>query len=213
MDIEQRDLLISRVVDRCESAADWDALSELEREHREVWRELAQALRCDAELRSVMASEIARADQVEILPEISTPELATPVHRLAAWSGWITAAACLLAWLLSSPSVALKTISPEARTDNIAQVDEEATPVTITSMEPSEPVAIETEASSVITELPMVVVGTKPAENGDGYEVVYLRRVLETRRVDQIVELTADDRGDFRPVPVDNARLNHPEVF
>lgn len=197
MDSEQRDHLISRVVDRCESAADWEALSAFESEHNGVWRELAQALRCEAELRDAMAIQVARADQVS-LPPSSKSNTRRP---LPTWSGWLAAAACVIAWALSSlsdPAAAIATHSP---VEKVAQAA------------PEEPATQNTADHSVITELPMLVVDTKPAVDGDGYEVIYLRRVLETRRVDQVMQLAVDEGGSLRPVPVDHSELTRPEAL
>ncbi len=198
MEAERRDQLISRVVDRCESAADWDALAEIEGERGEVWRELAQALRCEAELRSVMSTELERADRVAL------PMSSTPAQRftLPTWSGWLAAAACLALWFASSQAEAEQPPAAPAlavvETEN-AELVEATTP--------------EETDTSIITELPMVVVETKPAANGVGYEVVYLRRVLESRTVDQVLELAPDESGGLRPVPVDDAHLKRPEVL
>jgi len=200
MEAERRDHLISRVVDRCESAADWDALAELESERGEVWRELAQALRCEAELRSVMATELERADRVAL------PKTSTPPQRFAlpTWSGWVAAAACLALWFASTRS---EPEQPPVAPALAAVERDDAEFVAENAPEETE------DDAAVITELPMVVVETKPAANGDGYEVVYLRRVLESRTVDQVLELAPDESGGLRPVPVDDAHLKRPEVL
>lgn len=202
MDYEQRDHIISRVVDRRESASDWEALAQLESKQEPIWRELAQALRCEAELRSVMAVELARADRVSLPP---TSKSATR-KPLPTWSGWLAAAACLVAWMLSSLSGPAASHSMESPADNLAQANpEEVAPETENTDSGTTP--------TVITELPMVVVDTKVAADGEGFEVVYLRRVLERRRVDQVMELTADESGALHPVPVDHSYPTRPEAL
>ena len=196
---ELRDRLISRVVDRQESAADWERLAELESGDGEVWLELAQALRCEAELRGALSSELERAETVEVAPARRAP------ISLAAWSGWLTAAACLLGWIFA----ARQDVAPSPTRVEDAQL------VSIQEPEasPAEPEVVSESSADVITELPVLIVDTQPAESGDGYEVVYLRRVLETRRVDEVLELRPDDTGQMLPVPVDEARMQRPKIL
>ncbi len=47
MDPLDRDLLVSRVVDGVASSADWAALDDLARTESSIWRDLAQAQRCN----------------------------------------------------------------------------------------------------------------------------------------------------------------------
>lgn len=238
MSTEVRDQLISRVVDRCDSAADWRQLAELQEHEGEVWHELAQALRCEAELRSVLAAEIARADRVEVTSEPGDRTSAAP-FSLRAWSGWLTAAACLLGWLLSATATRVpdsRFSDSEANTpvvreesnsraelaagaDTLARGSDHSMPrsperthsdaaVTNSDLDSAEALS-----ADVIRELPMIIVDTKLAEGGQGYEVVYLRRVLESRRVNEVLELAPDETGAFVPIPADSAHLQRSEAL
>jgi hypothetical protein len=64
-------------------------------------------------------------------------------------------------------------------------------------------------ASAAITleELPRVVLEARPARDGRGTEVVWLRRTLQRAVVDRVVELAHDEYGLPRPHQVDAAVL------
>lgn len=215
MSDEIQDALISRIVDRKESTADWEQLAELDDGNGSAWLALAQTLRCEAELRGALGAELERADSVEL---VAPRRIAA---SLAGWSGWLTAAACLLGWILAA--------SDRVEPDPISTDDNALVSVDGPSPSESEPQSTEDSAQStgsqaeivraaadaadVIKELPLIIVDTQPAESGEGYEVVYLRRVLESRRVDEVLEFRPDDTGNLLPVPVDEARIQRPKIL
>ena len=60
---------------------------------------------------------------------------------------------------------------------------------------------------SVIGEQPeRQIVGYAPVKDGEGYEVFYLRQILERARVDHLYRYSSDELGRPAPVPVQPAR-------
>jgi hypothetical protein len=85
--IDPEDALFGRVLDREDDAAVWRELDQRASADPMLWQRLAQQLRDEAWLRSTLAPELARAEQVE-LPQ--APRRA-PASWFA-WGGWFAAA-------------------------------------------------------------------------------------------------------------------------
>jgi hypothetical protein len=197
------DILVSRVLDGCATPADWGRLERLAEQDAGVWRELALAQRADQSLRSAVNSAIDAAGVHELSDNdlragaVSRGEglVARRSRGLAAWGGWAAAALVALAFV--------------ART---REVSGPASPVAGLSA----PVASAADAfrayldkgreqGRVYGELPeKVLVDTVPAADGNGYEVVYIRQILERTHVPAMYELrvTHDEFGRPLPSPV-----------
>ena len=68
------------------------------------------------------------------------------------------------------------------------------------------------KAGSVVGEVPTkAMVEVRPAENGQGYEVIYIRQILERVHVPELYRATGvDDRGQPRLVPAEMPDSGHP---
>ncbi|MBI4880231.1 MAG: hypothetical protein HY812_11325 [Planctomycetes bacterium] len=56
-------------------------------------------------------------------------------------------------------------------------------------------------SNGVLGELPSTMLETRPSADGQGYEVIRLRRTLERLHVDRIFRLAEDEHGNAVPVP------------
>ncbi|MFN0012041.1 MAG: hypothetical protein ACKVS8_10400 [Phycisphaerales bacterium] len=173
-----RDVLITRIIDARAGAADWKALRDAAAKDAGVWTDLEQAT-CEARaLERAMAPVAAAADGVN-LPTLSVDVAGAPVvvGRIGFGGartglGWLVAALVALGWGAQwfSPmggggggNVAI--LGPLGRTADAAL---------------NEYLDLGKKAGRVVAEMPeRVVLESRPSEDGKGYEVLYLRQVLE----------------------------------
>lgn len=185
------DILISRVVDGEASDADWAELSRLAGEQPGLWRVLAEAQHEQADLIEQVAGAIAVAETVEA--PVRQHMVRSLTHRTrvaAAWGGWI-AAGLALAW----------TGTHRAPIDNAPQAG------ILNVGTPSEALGTYLDrgrqAGQVIGELPQkILVQSSPASDGNGYEIMYIRQILERAVVSDMYRFDQDEIGRVVPVPV-----------
>ena len=185
MDPTREDLLIGRVVDRCERPDDWQELERLFAGDPDLCRQLCATLREDALLRQATAAPLAVADRVEAPPR---PRLA----RVPGLVGWLCAAAFALLWL--SPRSAR--VAPP------------------TAPQPAAPIAGDLAGgTSQLGELPPLLVRSQPTDDGKALRVVTMRRILEENVVQQVFSVGADEFGGVQQVPVALANCTTPTDF
>lgn len=97
MDPTREEILLHRIADRCEDAADWREFELLADGNAALWRHLGTTLRDDCELRAAGAAATAIAERVE-LPALP-PQAGVMRSRGLPWS---LAAATALAWLATA---------------------------------------------------------------------------------------------------------------
>lgn len=194
------DILVSRVIDGVAGKADWDALEALAAADPGVWRELALAQRLDQQLSAQARQEIAPAQWVQA-PADEEPATAVTQRRArwaATWGGWIAAAVAALAFI-SRPGgtgqgagVAVQPVMNEA-----------ASPFASASDALAAYLERGRQDGVVLGELPdKVLVQTRPADDGRGVVVVYLRQIMECAKVDDVYRPSTDEAGNPTVVPV-----------
>lgn len=212
------DLLISRVVDQRAGAADWDRLETLAAADPSIWRELARSQRHQQGLCRAVAQATAQAGGVD-LPQASGAGGGTAdpfgvgapgearderhawssrgLRMTGQWGGWAAAAALVIAALLGKlapPTTGGSTmqaagIGPGALLS--------ATDALNTYIERGR------EDGVVLGQLPQkVLVDSQPAPDGSGYDVVYVRQILERARVNDLYRFSSDELGNPTPVRV-----------
>lgn len=199
-------VLISRAVGGDATRADWDELTARAEDRPRLWRTLGESLRDHAGAARAVEAAARIADSVEI-PMVAPPRAAPagdpPQWGAGArrWSGWAVAAAVGLAWMLTftsrpapvaQPSVA--DILPTASADDLfeAYVDRGRRDAT------------------VIGEVPeRIVVDSRSAPGGEGYELLYLRQILERAVVPDLYQFNGQDETG-RPVLVKYEQPDRP---
>lgn len=193
-----KDILISRVVDDEATAEDWAALKELAASDPGVWQDLAEAQYTSIGLSSAVQAAIAIADGVEApVHEHMRARLTIRAGSAAKWGGWLAAAAVTLAWMGAGMP------GREGR----GRSDAGLVPVAGSVSDAFKRyLDLGKQSGQVVEEVPQLVfVETKPGPGGRGYEVFYIRQVLERAVVDQLYGLGQDEAG--RPARV---RLDEP---
>lgn len=183
-----KDILISRIVDDEATAEDWAALKELAAGDPTVWRDLADAQYTSIGLASAVQAAIAVADDVDApVHEHIRTRLTLRAGAAAKWGGWLAAAAVTLAWMgagmpgRNNPAGSNASLIPGATTTSDAF---------------KRYLDVGKKSGQVVEEVPqLVLVQTKPIQGGQGYEVFYIRQVLERTVVDQLYGVGQDEIG------------------
>ncbi len=172
--MSEKDLLISRIVDRVDRPEDWERWREIAAADPRLCHTLVETLREESSLRLALEPDLVAVDAVEL----PAPGFLVRHPGLVSWSGWLATAGLALLWLAfggqaSTPGA----LSPAPR-------------------DGSERIAQDTRGgAAVLRELPNVMVETRPIPGSERVEVVYVRRVLERTIVDGLYTMAHDEVG------------------
>jgi len=218
------DILISRAVDGVACPADWDVLEAAASRDASVWRDLARAQRLDASLTAAVREATAAAQSVGLdaaeLRRITgaastglpTTAEARRAHErrvddgmgvrgraVATWGGWAAAAALVVAFVQRPLPAGLPLggnpgVPAAVNTAGVPLVD--AADALLTAY-----LDQGKKDGLVIGELPdKVLVETTRRSDGNGYDVVYLRQIMERSRVEDLYKVSTDEMGNPTPV-------------
>lgn len=194
----RREVLVSRIVDGGALSEDWRELRALAASDQSVWAEIGE----QQELRGDLAESVDRALSVAdwvSLPMRSSPQPAQRVRLAVAGGGWVAAAVAGLALLVNGAG-------GDARGGSVSVVPAQsagmATPITSAAEALSKYLELGRQSGEVIGELPTsLVLNRTPSPDGKGYEVVYLRQIVEKTYVDDIYSTARGDGGELVVVP------------
>lgn len=200
-----RDLLISRVVDGTARDADWTALDALASGDQGVWRELAMAQRQQACLMRAVEESIAPASLVDLPDE--APALHFPSRQqtwwIGRWAGWVAAAVLGVAWV-SSGQLGTNQTTPRDSTLTADLAGPGARLVKNAADALSAYFDKGAEEKRVLGEMPTkVLLQTRPITDGKGYEVYFVRQIVERVEVPDLRMLSTDEFGNVRPAEID----------
>jgi hypothetical protein len=191
--------LIARIVERAALPADYEHFDVLARATPDRWSDLLAALRDDDALHLALDESLRPAEQVE-LPAL--PSHAGRLRSLRPWTGWLAAAALAAIWLAGSTGT-----DPIDAAPGLAGSEQ----VALSPAPPADGPRLRDEplqaGDSVLGELPLRLVGTQPAADGDGLELLYVQPVVRRTRIDGVFQVRTDEHGRPAPVPVDPAVL------
>jgi hypothetical protein len=197
---ERLDVLISRVVDAEATGAEWDELSIHAERDPSIWRRLAESQRDQTALREGVCAAIACAGTIEApVQHVMAERLSQRTRIVATWGGWAAAAVVLLGISLA-PKLGLGTRQSGIQ----ATLPGPMTIVPAAETDPDAALAAYLKAGqakgTVMGESPnRVLIDSRPAVGG-GYDVVYLRQIIERTHVPELFQKGTDDLG--RPAPV-----------
>lgn len=207
---DRRDILVARIVDGNASAEDWRELRAIAATDQTIWSDIAEGQELSRELGEAVDRMIAVADRVELPARERTGSAPAQRLRLAmAAGGWLAAACVLIAWTAGTtptdPIIAGgaggtgPTIGGNTASGNTAGI---ATPINTAADALRRYMELGKQSGEVIGELPTsVVLDRRPLAEGGGYEVVYLRQIVEKTTVQDIYETARGDTGDVFVVP------------
>ncbi|MHC4775703.1 MAG: hypothetical protein ACYTBR_10620 [Planctomycetota bacterium] len=197
MEQERDQLLMSRAVDGDATTDQWDELTALAAKDPSVWRRLAETLRDHSGFARAVNAEVAVAETVP-LPSPQRARAAVPPEprtepfaHASRWSGWTVAAAIVIAWLAWIFNVA----------DTGRGVESPAPPVQVAGLPAADLLQAYLDRGKqeerVIGEVPdRILINSRPAVSGQGYELVYVRQILERAVVPDLYQFRGqDERG------------------
>ncbi len=190
MNDDRDELLISLAVDGRATAGDWEELASSAGADPDLWRRLGETLRDQAGFARAINSSVAVADTVD--PPIDyAPEPAAlddaeagGGRRILPWIGWAVAASLTITWALdwgesrSAGGDGLKTqVVPAAAVDLLQAYLKKGR-----------------QEEMVIGEVPeKILIDSRSMPSGEGYELLYLRQILERAIVPDLYQFAAQD--------------------
>lgn len=197
---DERDVLISRVIDGEASRADWQRLRSMAESDASIWTELEEVQQMQTALCAEAGSLLGVAEAVELPGDHAERTFSRQIARVGTWGGWLAAAAVGLAWSLGVPQAAQHAgvtsgIGPSIPPGYVRIDSPEDALQTYVSRGQ--------DAGSVVGLVPEPrIVETRSLPDGSGVEVLYVREILERRLVGQVYRLSEDEAGNVRPVQV-----------
>ena len=183
------DTLISRAVSDDGGARDWDDLVALAEADPALWREVAEGHHDDVVLRRAMSPAAHLADSTP-LPASAPRRAAAPPWRgparwISAGGGWLVAALVALAW-----TIHLGATDPRDGASSRARV----LPIATAADAFQTYLDMGRQERLVVGEIPTrILVESRRAPAGEGYELLYIRQVLERTVVGDLYQFSGQD--------------------
>ncbi len=189
------DILISRIVDRLESPAEWAEFRAYAATEPSAWELLAEAQRDNERMALLARSATDLAEHIE-LPSAEAAFAHGRLHfrrPLSAAAGWIAAACLLLAWIATGPAGLSRGPATQSAGISMGSADD----ALATYLDKGHADGV------VLGELePKMLLDSKPLANGK-VEVTFVRQIVERRQVPSLVRFEGvDERGNAKPVLV-----------
>jgi hypothetical protein len=183
MSNERIEQLISRIVDGDVDEVSWRELEVHAAREPALWPHLARAQRDHSLLASAVGAVAARAECVDA-------PMAGGHHRFTAgaWAGWALAAIVGLAWVIGlRPTMRpAETASPPVMTAGFTSPEDAFRRY----------LELAQEQEVVLQEIPTrILIDSRPLVDGSGYELLYLRQVIERTVVPELYHLEGRDEA------------------
>ncbi len=193
---QDRDILISRIIDGEATPEDWAAFKALAAREPSVWRDLAECQQDHADLSSAVGSATRLADSIDLpVEEARSVQLSRRLRIATSWAGWAVAAVLVLAFTTQRGSG--NGGSPDGSYAGLAPG---FIPVSTPDQAYDAYMRLGREQERVVEEVPTrILVETRALQNGS-FEIRYLRQILERVTVPSLYEFGEDEAG--RPVPI-----------
>lgn len=197
------DLIVSHMLDGEATAAEWAEFETLAAAEPKLWRDLAQSQRDAGALRGALAAAGAVADRVALPTADRAPEIHIYPHpqlrlnRFGAWTGWAAAAIITII-----AAVQLRTHSNGHEANLMPTSLGRPSPTSTDAF--NNYLLLGKEDGTVLGEMPgRMLVETRPVPQGQGFEVIFIRQVMERRVVPNLYEVTGrDEAGQPTLAPV-----------
>jgi hypothetical protein len=188
----EAEVLMSRLADGEATARDWESFKTVADRDPTLWREMAEYQRDHAELSQMVQAAIAVADAVDAPAHAHMEQRMTDRLRIfGAWGGWAAAAAVGLMWVVGQSAL---TAQPGMERNTAGLIN---TPGEFLKGYLEKGKA----TGQVVGEMPdKILVETRPVTDGAGYEVTYIRQIIERTIVPDLFTFGVNDAG--QPVPI-----------
>jgi len=203
---DERDVLISRVIDGAASAQDWATFRGVAAHDPSIWSELGETQSLHESVSMSVADELGFVDQIE-LPggAMDDQPLRARLDLVSRWGGWAAAAAILLVWFFGSPMLNRQSDLSDGDQANLIPNFGSSNPM-LDKARPDQAfgqyIAAGQQSGQVVGEMPeQIVIETRPMPDGT-IEVLYLRQIIERQIIDHAYREMRDETGKIFPVPV-----------
>lgn len=202
------DILISRVIDGRSDGADWAALEAAAGREPGVWRDLALAQRDDRALRAAVGEATSAHEAADISAEElhraavrrSAFTLSQRTRMVAMWGGWVAAAGIAIA-------VVGQRQLPQSPSDSSTQAAGLPLGLGTTASDALDAYLKKGKQEGLVQgQLPdKKLLNVTPLPGGKGYEVTYVRQIVEKAHIDSLYrpEAVVDELGRALSVPVE----------
>lgn len=196
---DRRDVLIGRIIDGEASGQDWAEFRQIAAGDQSVFAEIAELQ--DLRRRTMdLVDEAGQLAEAIDLPVYMHSRI-SPTSRLRTagfWGGWAAAAAVALAW-----STGLRPGDPVIFGDHAANQASLGQGVIRTAGDAFQRyLDLGKESGSVIGEMPSgIVLDKQPLNDGSGYEVLYIRPIIERIVVRDVYRQVQTESGRIQIVP------------
>lgn len=197
---DQRDLLISRIIDGRARGHDWDRFRDHASHDPQIWAQLGDTQRQHESLCSSLAGDLAVADRVELPGIIDDGPVRHRLDMVSRWGGWAAAAALMLVWFVGRPMTSSPDgASPSSTAGMLSIPLKEAKP----DQAFDQYMSAGQQSGRVVAEMPdRVVIETRPMSDGT-VEVLYLRQIVERQIIDHAYRQMQDEMGNAVTVPME----------
>lgn len=203
---DERDVLVSRVVDGVATGEDWTTFRAIAAHDPSIWTELADTQHLHETVCANIHSAVDLADRIELPGGIIDDQpLRARLDLVSRWGGWAAAAAILLVWFFGN---SITQSSDDSLGGNKAGVipDFGSPNVFLNDAKPNQAfdqyLAAGQSNGQVVGEMPEhIVIETRPMSDGT-IEVLYLRQIIERQIIDHAYREIHDESGNSFPVPV-----------
>ena len=207
---DRRDVLIGRVVDGEASSQDWAEIRELAGDDQSIFAEIAelQDLRRDT---MEMVDEVGDLAEGVELPLYMHPK-SSPAGRLkfaGVWGGWAVAAMVAVAWsigLRPGDPLLVGDLNQGTQTGSLG-----GSVIQTAGDALQQYLDLGKESGEVVGELPSGIVLEKtPLSDGSGYEVLYIRPIIERAVVHNVFREVQTESGQMKIVPTQLPQNSRP---
>ena len=205
---DERDILISRVIDGVATSEDWTTFRAAAAHDPSIWAELAETQHIHELISTHVEHAIDIADQIELPGGLMNDQpIRARMDMVSRWGGWAAAAALLLVWFVGSPSTPVSTTQPINTAGTVPIFNNPKTYLNDAQPNQAFDQYLESGRSSgqVIGEMPEhIVIETRPMPDGT-IEVLYLRQIIERQIIDHAYREVHDEVGNTIEIPVELA--------
>lgn len=202
---DERDVLVSRVVDGEADPSDWTKLRAIAERDPSVWSDITETQADHESLRDAVMGAIDIADDIDLPTFVPDHHETGFNHRLGAvrsWGGWAAAAAIMLVWATGIPA--------PSHSDQGGPVEASLLPTqglipqSISPEELREQYITRGQKNGLVVGevADPVVLEVRPMADGKNVEVLLVRQIIERQIVNQVYRTTFDESGQVAPVTV-----------
>ncbi len=185
------DMLISRIVDKVETPEEWGEFRAIAATEPSAWELLAEATRDNDRLVTLAREATDFAERVELPDSSGPPPLYRFRRRMFEGAGWVAAAALIIAWITTGRA-GVTSVPSDVQTAGAALPPAPA----LSADDAFSRYLDQGQADGIVVgEVnPKILLETSALPAG-GFEVVFVRQVIERRQVPTMVRFSSTDES------------------